>query len=280
MSNQLPTGLEAFFQMTWVDSNGVLVPIKRAKTQMLGATFADDPINGQTVMTIGAGAYGVQLVKPPLVGSLAWVQQAGLISGNASATDSPAGGFDILSPPIGDNARCMHCLVAASPAAPWTFTLGVVFEGPQYGGTKHEGLVLRELATGKLLVFNFSDSLGPGLGVSSWTNPTTWDTDDYLVGAVGTALNTVQPVTDTAFLGPIFLRVVNDGTNLTWYRSISGTAYFSMGVDGATGRSPIPIAKNNFFTTGPTQLGVGVSLLDENAPATAMHVFHWSVTSP
>jgi hypothetical protein len=226
-----------------------------------------------------AGMFGT-LVLPPSVSTLTWVQQAGLISGAASAVDSPGGGFDILSPPIGDNAKCMHCVVASAPAAPWTFTVGLIFEGPQYGGTKHLGLVLRESATSKLLVYNFSDSLGPGLGVSSWTDAQTWVTDDYIVGAVGSAINTVQPVSDTGFLGPIFLRVVNDGTNLTWYRSISNTNFFSQGVDGGTGRSSVPIAKNNFFATGPTQLGVGVSLLDENAPPTAMHVGHWAITSP
>lgn len=61
MSNNLPTGLEAFFQMQWQDQNGVLIPVKRAVTQLIGATITDDPVGdsqtpgGRTVVRLGSG---------------------------------------------------------------------------------------------------------------------------------------------------------------------------------------------------------------------------------
>jgi hypothetical protein len=261
--------------------NGALMP-GRGSLNILGGTVTDNPGNDSTDFTAGGGsrAYGTG-AAPPAPTALTWVQQAGLNGGTASAVLGSDGAFTLSSPTPGDNAVALHCLVTAAPTAPYTLTIGVLPDGMNFGSNYHVGLVLRESGTGKLLCFNLSDQ-DTGIAVSNWTNATTLVGEDYLSSALGgTAISTTQGYNSNApFVGPIWLRVQNTGTNLFFSRSLSGSFFAPLGVSSSNGYTPMPVSKTNFMAGGPNQVGVGIGNVSGTAPGIGMRVFSWDVSNP
>lgn len=230
--------------------------------------------------SVGNAAYPASLVPDPT--TLTWVQQAGLTSGNATfVTDSGMTGsaFTLIAPPTGDNAKCIHALVTSTPSTPWTFTIGVVVDLGGAPNNWRAGLVLRESATGKLLVLNLTDQ-DTGTGVSNWTAPATNVSEDYLnaVLAATAAYTIITYNNNLQNVAPIYFRVTNDGTNLFWYRSTNGghwTTHSPASVDGVT---PLGTPINNFFTVGPNQIGIGIGQVFQFTPPPSVRVFYWNVS--
>lgn len=245
------------------------------------------PTTGQALLATSATAASWQSLAtpvyatgttPPLSTSLTWVNQAG-----ATAIDNATGGFDIICPTPGDNATWIHALVATAPSAPYTFTVGVIIDNLFLvgGGNFHMGMVSRESSTGKMLVLNMTDQVGSGgTVVSSWTNATTIALEDYITPKSGANNAILAYNGGLPFIGPTWFRIQNTGTDLLWSRSLSGSnIFYPLGVT-SNGTSPFPIAINDFFTTGPNQIGVGVGQTYAPTPGPGMRVFSWTITTP
>ena len=279
MANPITTLLDQLLSKA-IQWNGVLQP-GRGVLNFIGGTVTDNPGNNSTDVVAGGGSRAYASgAAPPAPTSLTWVQQAGLNGGTSSFVASSDGSFTLISPTPGDNAVALHALVQAAPTAPYTLTIGVIVDGIM-NGNYHGGLVLRESATGKLLVLNLSDQ-DTGTAVSNWTNATTLVNEDYLAAALGgAAIYTTQGYNTNQFMaGPIYFRVHNDGTNLFWSRSLSGSYFMPHALSSSDGVTPLGVAKNNFFTVGPNQIGVGLGTVYAAAPAMGLRVFSWDVTNP
>jgi hypothetical protein len=257
---------------------GQLLPNQNT-LQFAGGTVTDDPVNLRTIVSLGSAGF-YPYTTPPLVASLTWVQQAGLVSGNASATDDTGGGFSMLSPQPADNAYCIHAKVASLPSAPWTATIGFIVDGISDASNYRAGLVLRESSTGKMLVAGLSDQ-STGTAVSQWTNATTHVADDYLSTLSGPPQYTTQSYAANNGIGaPIYMRVQNTGSGLLFSRSVTGTVFIPMALSSADGFTPVSAPLNGAFTTAPNQIGVGLGAVSTNTPNIGMRVFSWNVTTP
>jgi hypothetical protein len=102
-------------------------------------------------------------------------------------------------------------LEKAPPATPWKATIRCFLNNSVSGPSV--GIALRNSGTGKIIVFEFflSSNWSPAFGVFSYTNFTTFS---------ATILATIT--TSLIVPGP-FMRVVNDGTTLTFQISWVGT---------------------------------------------------------
>jgi hypothetical protein len=208
------------------------------------------PVASNDFVTLGSvapGAYPPN-VLPPAVATLTWVQQAGLNGGAASAADDSFGGFTMLSPIPGDNALCIHAKVAALPAAPWTATIAFIPDGLANLTNWRVGVVLYESATTKMLVANLSDQT-TGVAVSSWTNPTTQVSEDYMSTLVSSPLFTQQGYNQhQPIVTPFYIKIHNDGTSLFFYISYNGTVFTSLALSASDGNTPVGAPLTDFFT--------------------------------
>lgn len=104
---------------------------------------------------------------------------------------------------------------------------------PSALGAFQAGVLFRESATGKLLVFTFANN---GINVDRWTNPTTFSSNVF---------RNTSPVIFTPFVA-LRLRIV--GANLFFdYSWDAGQNWLQLYTE----------AKTAFFTTGPDQDGIG-----------------------
>lgn len=268
------------------DANGNDVG-RQPNVKIVGGAVTNDQLNDQIVINTGGGVgsagtfvYPVD-TKPPLSTSLTWVNQAGNVSGQTTAIDNPVSGFDLICPFEGDNLAVVHCLVTAAPTPPWTFTMGFLADGLAAGqANMRAGMVLRESATGKLLTPVYSTNESGATVVSSWNSATSMAAEEYLATITGHLFTKQQVSNNNPMVGPIWFRVINDGTNFKFQRSLSGTIFRSHIYSDADGRTPLTVPINNFFTTGPDQFGVAIGCTPEAAEGPAMRVFSWSVTTP
>lgn len=249
---------------------GIAVPVPRPNVNFAsGASAADNSTLNSTDITILAGGPygGVPIVTPPPSASFAWVNQVA-----ATASDSAFGtGFDVAT--AGDNLDDLHCRVIAAPATPYTLTVGLTLD-IQPGSAYRAGVIWRESATGKILLLGFDTSNSSDLCVENWTSATSGGST-YPAGAQ------LQDYTGDRWIhSPMWMRMKNDGTNLTWTWSQSGYNYQSPAMTAGSG--PLVEPKNDFFTVGPNQIGVavGATLLAPTFQLVQMHIFSWQVTSP
>jgi hypothetical protein len=179
----------------------------------------------------GIPGYSATFAAPPLVASLSWVNQ-----GTATATDDAG---TMLFTANGPTANDRRLLVQAAPATPYTFTVGLHPGFDIVGAnTPIVGIVSRESSTGKFVEFiQYSPANNTiHLGNDKFTNPTT--------PAGGYADGAVQPIVTGST--PVWLRVVDDGANLTWYYSANGREFFQWDQRSRT----------DHMAGGPNQIGL------------------------
>ncbi len=63
----------------------------------------------------------------------------------------------------------------------------------------------------------------------------------------------------------MWLKVTNDGTNLTWYTSI----------DGQNFKQQLQKSVTDYFTTGPDEAGIGIDTINATVNTDAVFV-HWA----
>jgi hypothetical protein len=184
----------------------------------------------------------------------AWTNQGG-----ATVTDF-AGTIALRAP--GSSSASFRLLHRAAPTPPWTliaaFTLLGVPKNAD-GANPKAGLALRESGTGKFIGFylNRNDTSPMRFVVERWTNETTY-------GGSTPFLNN-RPF----FHSPvIFLRVVDDNTNLIYSVSSDGVEWVQVFSESRTA----------FLSGGVNQIGVTIDNGASTATDAVLRLLHWHTT--
>lgn len=184
--------------------------------------------------------------SPPVDANFSWVNQG-------SASVSSTNGGVTLTAPSNGNTDSVRTRVASSPAAPYSVTIGfntMILAGSGAGVC---GLLLRESSTGKMTALFYGDAGGGGKGafynVYNLSSPTSFS------GSLASYQSEAQ--------APIWLRIHDDGTNLTYYIGCSPYDFIQL----------YSQARTAAFTTAPNQYGFGMDPYGGSAGA-IMSVFH------
>jgi len=165
-------------------------------------------------------------------GTWAWDNQ-----GTASIVHS-GGLTHLIVPSATTNLRVRY---ETAPATPWTLTvlLRAMYFGA--GNLAYTGIALRD-GTGKIYIFYITDNRQ--FQAVRFTNATTFS-------AIG-------PVNSTFVAAGMWhwLRVTDDGTNISFHTSIDGVNFRQSGVNES---------RTAFFGSGPTQFGI-FGNVDTNGP--------------
>lgn len=196
------------------------------------------------------------IISPPSVASLAWVNQ-----GTATAADDATAGFDIIATGQAGNSRHLLVETIANPAGGWTFDMGLIFT-PSRQSTPLAGVAIYSTATTKLVEFDlYFDGSSMLCQFSRLDSPT---------AVVGSAYQAPFSVLVGLFLGPFFLRLQSDGTNLS-------PSYSNDGVNWQSAGASQPLA-GYFGADLPNCAGVCIDGPGNVGAIPKAHVFHWSLT--
>jgi hypothetical protein len=192
----------------------------------------------------GADFYGPNYKLVPFSSTgFAWVNQGG-------ATETVSGGVArLVGPKTG--SQNLRQRVKTQPSTPYTLT--VFFTMQMERSNNHDvGIHFRESGTGKIAAIRLSFGI---LKITTGTDA--WAAD------VGTS----SDAWEILHRSPMWLRLTNDGTDLTWQYSFDGV-HFSIVATRA---------KTADFTTAPNQIGYVVNE-QGNANIVVMSVLSWSET--
>ena len=176
----------------------------------------------------------------PVDASFAWVNQ-----GSASVT--AANGTIYLTTPA-NGSDGFRIRKKTAPATPYSIVVAVLPQGFFFTAGPEFGIVLRESSTGKLLSLVYYQG---GFYVQSRSNPTTFVSNPY-----------VAPGQTSA--GFMYLKMSNDGTNVTFEWSLDGNNFQQIGGN---------FANTTYFTTAPDEVGFMVS--SQSTMPAAMTVYSW-----
>lgn len=183
----------------------------------------------------------------------AWVNQG-------TATVTTVGGVTTLRA-LGLANYNFRLRVKAAPATPWTLLVAILHKHGNNGviaaGVTGEfsGLVLRESSTGKLITLGMGGIDSGNLGIVSQrlNSPTSFN---------GNQATTYWQFTP----GVSWLRIIDDGTDLTWEVSYDGVEFVEIKKE----------PRLTFLTVGPNQIGYCVNS-NENASLDAfMSILSWT----
>ena len=124
-------------------------------------------------------------------------------------------------------------IVQTAPATPWTVTSQIQLWGNTNGQHTFGGLVLRESGTGKLITLTNADSLGYRIRVDYWNSPTSNSSTAATTGIYDPSV-------------PVYMRIQDDGTNLTFSWAADGVHFWQFFQAGRTA----------FLAAGPNQVGI------------------------
>lgn len=190
-------------------------------------------------------------ISPVPFYSLTWGNQFTNRSGNtqicAFASLTPQNAVHLTNQGVA--GPTVSFLYKAAPATPWSLTIGL-HPCAVTTGSAGTGLVLRESSSGKLIAFWSSFNGIGGLQVEKYSS--------YIATSAGYLPNIFTPQ------DAVWLRVTNDGTNLTW--SYSG--------DGHRFVQYVQKTLTDFFTAGPDEVGIGIDANNGTLPTDAFF-FHW-----
>ena len=175
-------------------------------------------------------------MEPPVLDDFMWVNQAG-----STATDER--GAITIVPPLDTQ---IHMLVQAPPTTPYTITVGFVFGG--IANYNFFGLCWRNSSSGLVQSFFAITRNVMAVNRSTWTSSSTISGDQYIVYPPGSL---------------VFLRIHDDGTNITMSWSATGYNFTVYEV----------LDRTNFLTTYDQ---VGVCFGAYNAQFQPKHTWmHW-----
>ena len=140
-------------------------------------------------------------------------------------------------PSAGNDVRAIYQNV---PSSPWTVVTKVVaMDMVSYANWAQVGIVLVD-GSGKAITCDLSvRSTNPTFGFefSNWNNGSAWNSFASSAGIVG--------ITPSATF-PFWLKVQDDGTNITCSFSRTGALYFPVG----------SVSRTAFLSSGPTRVGL------------------------
>lgn len=227
------------------ETNGNGTWASRAAAALAGRIWwaTDGPLhsldNGSTWSVYGP----LWPVVPPVLADFAWVNQGG-------ATIDDSKGPHILFCPTAasDNLR----MRVKTKAAPYTLTVGLI---PCIYpiDVSAVGILLRESATGKLETLHLIHSTTGKVECNKWTSPTVYSATRASISAVDIGAEIR------------WLRIINDGTNLTYQFS----------TDGFNFQTLTTTTVNDFFTTTPDQIGFFGNPNNAGGQTVSLNVFSW-----
>ena len=176
--------------------NGVAVTGTPSSGQVLTATGAsaadwEDPSGGG-----GSGAPWLSITDPSSI-SFSWRNQ-----GSASVQSRTQSVYLLAPAASGDNIKGREI---SAPSTPWSITVGLI---PHTHNQNFNSCGLYVSDGTKLIASPVGT--GGAFGVNKYTNVTTFSGANYAAPGTGFAIT------------PIFVKVVDDGTNLKWYWSPNG----------------------------------------------------------
>ena len=130
------------------------------------------------------------------------------------------------------------------PSAPWTFVLklhGLAYYPANYS---YSGMILSD-SSGKLISFHLGYNGGTILQVDYWNSSTSYNGDPFSVNGT--------------WWQPVYFKVQDDATNLTFSVGAAGNAYIPIKV----------LSRTAFLASGPTLIGAGCGLNNPPGPASA-----------
>lgn len=230
-------------------------------TLKIGAATWTLNTSNQVVLGGTAQQPAPAFVRPALASWLTAIQ------GGAGATDN-AGGPLVLRLPSQAGVFQLKGLVVAAPAAPYTATALLSCNGG-HRGQRLFGMVLRDAAAGALTGFGVycnTDNGGQiydGINVDRWANPTT--NNGFIAG---------RPTAWSP--GSVWLRVVNDGTNLVYLAATSGHDWTQVASEtvAATGQTPTQVG---FYGSNTDAVGVDGTAAD--GLEMTVSLWDWTVAS-
>lgn len=194
--------------------------------------------NGSTWIKIRAVGFGGSLSDPPFSG---WTA-VNLQSGASFAQDADSMLFTVPSVGSGGNYQYEYI---AYPGTPFTLTALIdVSIDPAAGSWAHAGITVSDGT--KLMTF------GPGVGIASdgSANPSLKFVSAIKFATTSTFSSTLGYTDLAKFTGfPKWLRLVDNGTNLSWFCSINGAEWFQIGASES----------RTAYLSTPTRLAVGAT---------------------
>ena len=220
--------------------NGTGLP---ASASLLGSTAS----GAAQAITLGSGlalsgttlSTAAPRYSRPALSAFTWVNQ-----GTAGATDHASGPLTILAP--SNNGDAIRGLVTAAPTAPYTLTaiMDIFAATANYYSA---GLLLQNASSGALAAFGkfcITATSAGTLMASHYSSPTVHKAD-----------MTSFPFPSVS--GQIGLRVVNDGTNLTYLASRTGFDWLQIAQETVSAAgSPDHIG---FFVNPNDNAGLGIA---------------------
>lgn len=185
----------------------------------------------------------------PIDADFAWVNQGG------ASVDVSAGGIYLLAPAGGSSNNRIR--KKAAPSTPWTLTIGFI---PFTFDANYVtcGLALRESSTSKLIFFLLGYVDNPVLRVERYTNETTFSADAL-----------TKTITNLLAINPahiVYLRVLDNGTNLI----------YSYSIDGVHFRQFLSESRTAFMAGGPNEIGFFANGFNASYDS-GIWLIHWSV---
>lgn len=175
----------------------------------------------------------------PIDANYAWINQGG------ASVETTFGGIYLLAPTgAGGNVRLRK---KSAPSTPYTITAGFIpFMPPTTGTFPGVGLTFRESGTSKLITMgwnhenNADSEIIVRAAISKWNSATSFNLN-YSSGDGVKYQDILTSMTSTI----VWYRIGNDGTDLTFAYSADGRHFVTM----------FTKAKNDFFSTGPDEVG-------------------------
>jgi hypothetical protein len=189
--------------------------------QHLNYTQSTNTFSCGTTSTLTTSGFSVSGQGPlltltnPTTQSFAWVNQ-----GTAAASTTSDALVLSDATHSGDNVRVYK---KTAPSTPYTITVGF-FKGQGSVDFVSEGLTFRESSSGKLATCTILESTGTKVGVSKYTNPTTFSANYTTMGWTPGTLAWLRISDDGTNRKCL---VSNDGTNWTQIHSVGRTDFLT-----------------------------------------------------
>jgi hypothetical protein len=182
-----------------------------------------------------------------------WVNQS------SATIDTTYGPTVLKAPAPGGAGENVNLRVQATPTTPYNTIIGFI---PQLDPADNTscGMILRESSTGKFiysrLLFDDASAITKSdivFSVDKYTNPTTFSAN-YNVASAGFLRGSI-----------IWLKVFDDGINITWSYSNDGQNYIDITTQSRT----------NFLASGPDQIGFAIDS-NTTSGAVGMTLLAWN----
>jgi hypothetical protein len=190
------------------------------------------------------------IVAPPALSSLTWFNQ------DAATASNGVGVLNVSSSGQSPNNR--HFLGVAAPATPWTLDVGFTWN-PTSPAYPVMGMAVIEQSTGKFIEWDLY--WNGSTFHSQWSRLAT-----YNAGSGNPYQDSGVPNSMSSFT--IFLRYVDDGTNLSVYWSNDNVTWNQFNSN---------VSRTDYLAGGPSHVGLCFDAVATPSASVAARVFHWKM---